>query len=268
MTSSPLRLELQFVSSVLKFVNAQVALANTSFKINNLELVCSFIELSDDVIATLRERQMSMGQPLQYVVPNYSNVSANATIFTGSTTRVTHQLSARFASLKSIFCTMRSKADGEQAFFPLSSTHFNLSSWNFRIGSQLVPSKQVSTLQESYCELLKAIGSIADLNHEPSINFQTYLKDATPSASGEIAAGALAAATKSNSFAIGLDLETYATSDRDSLWAGLNTLTSDVYLNADFAGGIGAADISVRFDFYSLYDQVLVFENGSVRVVK
>ena len=266
MTSSPLRLELQFVSSVLKFVNTQAALANTSFKINNLELVCNFIELSDDVIATLRERQMSMGQPLQYVVPNYSNVSANATIFTGSTTRVTHQLSARFASLKSIFCTMRSKADGQQAFFPLSSTHFNLSSWNFRIGSQLVPSKQVSTLQESYCELLKAIGSIADLNHEPSINFQTYLKDPIPLVSGELA-GALAAATKSNCFAIGLDLETYATADRDSLWAGMNTLTSDVFLNADFASGIGA-DTSVRFDFYSLYDQVLVFENGSVRVVK
>ena len=267
MTSSPLRLELQFVSSALKFLNSKVALAaGNSFQINNLELVCTFIELSDDVVATLRERQMSLGQPLQYVVPNYSNVSANATIATATTTRVTHQISARYASLKSIFCTMRSKADGQINFFPLSSTHFNLSYWNFRIGSQLVPSKQVSTLQESYCELLKAIGSIADLNHEPSINYQTYLKDAIPAVSAE-AAGALAESTKSNSFAIGLDLETYQNSDRDSLWSAMNTLTSDIFLNADFAGGIGA-DTNVLFNFYSMFDQVLVFENGGCRVVK
>lgn len=264
MTSSPLRLELQFVSSVLKFVNAHSALANNSFEINNLELVCTFIELSDDVVATLRERQMSMNSPLQYVVPNYSNVSANA-VLPNSVTRVTHQLSARYASLKSIFCTMRSKADGELRFFPLSSTHFNLKYWNFRIGSQLVPSKQVATLQESYCELLKAIGSIADLNHEPSISHTTYVANAFPVASGE-EAGFLAANTKSNSFAIGLDLETYATADRDALWAGLNTITSDIFFNGEFDSNAGAPN--VKFDFYSMFDQVLVFENGSVRVVK
>ena len=125
--------------------------------------------------------------------------------------------------------------------------------------------KQVSTLQESYCELLKAIGSIADLNHEPSINFQTSLKDSVPVACTE-AGTALNVTTKSDCFAIGLDLETYATADRDSLWVGMNTLTSDVFLNAEFEANAGAPN--VKFDFYSLYDQVLVFENGSVRVVK
>jgi hypothetical protein len=268
MTSSPLRLELQFVSSVLKFLATHRALASgNNFEIKNLELVCSFIELSDDVIATLRQRQMEMNSPLQYVVPNYSNVSVNATIFNGTVTRVTHQLSARYASLKSIFCTMRTKADGELTFFPLNSTHFDLKYWNFRIGSQLVPSKQISSLQESYCELLKAIGSVADLNHEPSINFNTYAKDAIPALSTE-AGTALNTSTKSNCFAIGLDLETYATADRDNLWAGMNTLTSDVFLNADFGGNLGGANQNVRFDFYSLFDQVLVFENGSIRVVK
>ena len=264
MTSSPLRLELQFVSSVLKFINAHTALASNSFEINNLELVCSFIELSDDVVATLRERQMSMNSPLQYVVPNYSNVSANA-VLPNSVTRVTHQLSARYASLKSIFCTMRSKSEGQTTFFPLSSTHFNLKYWNFRIGSQLVPSKQISTLQESYVELLKAIGSVADLNHEPSINFQTYLKDAIPVANGEVA-DSLAPTTKSDCFAIGLDLETYATADKDNLWAGMNTLTADCFFNGEF--GANASAPNVKFDFFCLFDQVLVFENGSVRVVK
>jgi hypothetical protein len=207
-----------------------------------------------------------MNSPLQYVVPNYSNVSVNATIFNGTVTRVTHQLSARYASLKSIFCTMRTKADGELTFFPLNSTHFDLKYWNFRIGSQLVPSKQISSLQESYCELLKAIGSVADLNHEPSINFNTYAKEAVPLGCTEVGT-TLHATTKSNCFAIGLDLETYATADRDNLWAGMNTLTSDVFLNADFGGNLGGANQNVRFDFYSLFDQVLVFENGSIRVV-
>jgi hypothetical protein len=263
MTSSPLRLEIQWVSSVYKFLASHAGLVD-NFQINNLELVCSFIELSDDVIATLRQRQLNSGSPLQYVIPNYSNVTANATL-PNSTTTVTHQLSARYASLKSIFCTMRSRSEGALEFFPLSSTHFNLDNWRFRIGSQLIPSKQINNFQESYAELMKAIGSIADLNHEPSISLRTYATDAIPVACTEPTTG-LNSTTKSNCFAIGLDLETYATSDRDRLWAGMNTLTSDVFLNATF--GANASAPTVRFDFYSLYDQILVFENASVRVVK
>jgi hypothetical protein len=266
MTSAPLRLEIQWASSVYKFLTSHVALVD-NFRIDNLELVCSFIELSDDSMEILRNKELASGNPLQYVIPNYSNVSASALIQTASTTTVTHQLSARYASLRSIFCTMRSKADGGITFFPLNSTHFNLSQWRFRIGSMLVPSKQVSNFQESYVELLKAIGSVADLNHEPSINFATYAKDSVPVACSEPTTG-LNETTKSNCFAIGLDLETYQGSkDRSGLWAGMNTLTSDVFLNADFAGGIGA-NTTVRFDFYSMYDQVLVFENQAVRVIK
>jgi len=263
MTSSPLRLEIQWVSSVYKFLTSETALVD-NFRIDNLELVCSFIELSDDVIATLRQRQFESGSPLQYVIPNYSNVTASAALGAGTTT-VTHQLSARYASLKSIFCTMRSKADGGITFFPLNSTHFNLDNWRFRIGSQLIPSKQISNLQESYAELLKAIGSVADLNHEPSISYRTYAVDSIPVACTEPETG-LNATTKSNCFAIGLDLETYATADRDRLWAGMNTLTSDVFLNATF--GANGSTPTVKFDFYSMYDQILVFESGSVRVVK
>jgi len=266
MTSSPLRLELQLVNSLYKFLTSNTALVD-NFRVDNVELACSFIELSDDVIASLRQKQLNSGSPLQYVVPNYSNVSANATIFNAVETRVTHQLSARYASLKSILCTMRGKPEGGNTFFPLNSTHFDLRQWRFRIGSQLIPSKQISSLQESYAELMKALGSIADLNHEPSINFRTYATDPIPLACTEPNSG-LNSTTKSNSFIIGLDLETYATADRDRLWAGMNTLTSDVFLNADFGGVLGGADQQVRFDFYSMFDQVLVFENGAVRVVK
>jgi hypothetical protein len=266
MTSAPLRLELQLVNSLYKFLTSNTALID-NFRVDNLELACSFIELSDEVIATLRQRQLNTGSPLQYVVPNYSNVSANATIFNAVETRVTHQLSARYASLKSILCTLRAKPEGGPTFFPLNSTHFDLRQWRFRIGSQLIPSKQISSHQESYAELMKALGSIADLNHEPSISYRTYATDAIPVACAELNTG-LHATTKSNSFIIGLDLETYATADRDKLWAGMNTLTSDVFLNADFGGSIGGADQQVRFDFYSMYDQILVFENQSVRVVK
>ena len=40
----------------------------------------------------------------------------------------------------------------------------------------------------------------------------------------------------------------------------MNTLNSDIYWNINFAANATAPN--VKFDFYALYDNVLVFENG------
>ena len=66
--------------------------------------------------------------------------------------------------------------------------------------------------------------------------------------------------TKADCFALGFDLETYAAADKDRIFAGMNTLNSDIFWNINF--GQQGADVTVRFDYYALYDNVLVFENG------
>ena len=62
--SSPLSLEVTFVSSALKFLCVQTALANNNFVISNVEFVGTFIELSDEAIAKIRENQG--GQSFHY----------------------------------------------------------------------------------------------------------------------------------------------------------------------------------------------------------
>lgn len=257
MTSAPLTISLQLVSTSLKFLTAAQALANGgNFTISNCEFIGSFIELSDDSIAVIR--QSLMGSPLQYVIQSYANYTSNATL-ANAPTSVSHPVPAKFASLRSLFSLFRSQADGASTFFSLASTHFNIIDWRVRIGSQLLPSKSASSMVEHYAELLKAIGSLSDLNHEPSINWYSYSANAIPIANAETSQ-VVGPTTKSDCFALGFDLETYASADKDKIFAGMNTLNSDIFWNINF--GAQAANTNVRFDYYALYDNVLVFENG------
>lgn len=256
MTSAPLTISIQLVSSVLKFLNPSVALGNTSFTISNVEFMGSFIELSDESISIIRNSLA--GSPLQYVIQSYANYTTTATLQNANTS-VSHPVPAKFASLRSLFCLMRSQADGAATFFPTSSTHFNVSDWKLRIGSQLVPYKSPSTMVEHYSELLKAIGSLNDVNHEPSLNWYNYASDNVPVANAEVAAN-MDATTRSCCFALGFDLESYSGADKDKIFAGMNTLNSDIFWNINFLANNPA--VGVKFDYYGLYDNVLVFENG------
>lgn len=269
MTSAPLSLEITFVDSLLKFLCVSTALANNNFTISNVEFVGTFIELSDEAIASIREAQA--GQPLQYVIQNYSNVTYSTTLYSASATSINIPVSARYASLKSLFCIPRRYASGSVTYFPYSSTHFNINSWRIRVGNSYLPAKAPNSMVEHYAELLKAIGSLSDINHEPSINWHNY-NAIEPIANGETATAA-AVTARSMCFALGFDLETYAGADKDRIYSGMDTRNSDIFWNIDFfPTGITVAtvptDVVVRFDVYALYDQVLVFENGSVRVIK
>ena len=263
MTSAPLTLEIVFVTSALKFLCCQSALAaGNNYTISNVEFVGTFIELSDESIATIR--QSLGGQPLQYVVQQYANIQSNALLNAGAT-QVSVLVAAKYSSLKSLFCIMRQYADGAITFFPYSSHHFALSQWRIRFGSQILPAKAPNTMVEHYCELIKAIGSLADANHEPSINWFNYTTPAAPIANGEPAANITGTAI-SNCFALGFDCESYSNSNKDKIFAGMNTLNSDITWSFDYTG-TGTA-VNVRYDFFALYDQVLMFENGVCRIVK
>lgn len=261
MTSAPITLEIQLVDTILKALCPAAALASTGFTLNNVQFVGSFIELSDDSVSIIR--QSLGGQPLQYVVQSYSNYPSSAALAV-TPTQVSLPVPAKFASLRSLFCIMRSQSAGAATFFPLSSTHFNISDWKLRIGSQLVPYQSPTTMPEHFAELVKAIGSLSDANLEPSINMYNYSQDAAPVANAE-AAGSIAATTRSSSFALGFDLESYANADKDKIFAGMNTINSDIFWNNNFGANTA---VTVRFDFYALYDNVFIFENGVCRSMR
>ena len=255
MTSSPLRLELQLVSNANMFCCSDQALA--SFSLTNVEYVASFLELSDSSMSIIN--QSLGGQPLQYVIPSFRNYVYTYALPT-TALQVNAPIPAKFSSLKSLFGVMRDNANTATTFFPMSSCHYNLSSYNLRIESKIIPAKAPSTVSEFFIEACKAVGSVSDINHCPSLNMFSYNK--TINAANTETAAIMDQTSISNTFIIGCDLEVYSNADKESIFSGYNSTTDDIFIQLQF-GGVANAIPSLRFDFFALYDSLLVCENST-----
>ena len=177
---------------------------------------------------------------------------------------------AKFSSLKSLFITARDTAkNGNLTYFPYSCNKFSILSYVFRIGAQVLPSKVPDSVPEMFSEAVKAIGSMGDLNHQPSIDLLSYSQDIATVNSGDISVALNTAiygtsSINSGSFYVGLDLENYSNSDKSSIFSGWNSNTDDIYFVPNFAAQTGATN--VRFDAFALFDTVIVFKNGTAYV--
>ena len=168
-TSAPLRVEITLCSSAL--ATACCAVATTMTK-TNCEYIAQFIELNDTAMSIISNSQQ--GQPIQYVFQDYRNYQYTAALANAVTT-VTMPIPAKFASLKSLFVTCRDNTNiAKETFFPYSCNKYSISSYFFRIGSSILPSKVPDNVAEMFAEACKAIASISDLNHHPSIELASY----------------------------------------------------------------------------------------------
>ena len=257
MTSAPLRVEIQLVDTANKAlaINGTV----TSIQLSNVEYVANFIELGDGAMGMIYDSLQ--GQPLQLCFPDYRNYQYSYSLTQNVQTSITFPIPAKFSSLKAIFVTIRDKGTGATTFFPCSSVTQGISSYQFRIGSQIMPSKPPSTLQEMFCEVLKAIGSISDLHHTPSIDKISYQ---LASSVANVDSTTNVSSVNSGSFYVGLDLENYSSADKSSLFSGYNSNTDDIYFVGDFLNTSNA--VTTRFDAFANFDVVLVCENGTCYV--
>ena len=254
-TSAPLRLEIWLVDSINKCMCVD---GTGEIYLNNVEFVSNTIEVSDEAMGTINGSLN--GNPLQFVVPSYRNYGwSGNTISDGSTTQINMPIPAKFSSVKSVFVCMRQKGMGAPQYFPYSCTSMDFIDYYFRVGSVIMPPKYPYSTIEAFSELMKAIGSISDLNHTPSIELVSYtLKTDTL-----IDTNFKKSSLNSGSFYIGLDLENYVGANKDAIFAGYNTNTDDIYFVYDVKNSTGFSQ-SPRFDSYALFDSLLVFENGTV----
>lgn len=265
-TSAPLRVEIQLVPNCQSAMNIAAA---CTFALSNVEYIAQMIELSDNAMSIIRESQN--GAPLQFVNPDYRNYSYNAAL-PNAVTQISMPIPAKFSSLKSLFITVRDTAvNGTATFFPYSCNKFLMSSYFFRIGSQVLPSKVPDSVAEMFSEVCKAIGSMSDLTHEPSIELASYTQDVAVANAGDtivLASNTFQTSTvNSGSFYVGLDLENYANADKSAIFSGWNSNTDDIFFVPTFgAQGNGAAVAAARFDAFAMFDTVIVFENGTCYV--
>lgn len=253
-TSAPIRMEIQLIDNPAKGIVSVGAL--TALKLSNCEYIANFIELSDQAMSLI---QGSLeGSPLQFVVPDYRNYQYVFTL-TNATTQVQMPIPAKFSSLKSLFVTVRDQGTGTLTYFPFSSVGMNIIDYTFRVGSQLMPAKAPNTTTEIFSEVLKAIGSMSNLDHHPSIEKFTFNMNASTQFSG-----ANNASVNSGSFYIGLDLENYASASKDAIFAGYNSNTDDIYAIMNF--GAQGGNVVTRFDAFALFDEVIVFDSNTAYV--
>jgi len=260
MTSAPLRVEIQLVSSFVQACS-ELTGGTSTISLANCEYIANFIELGDAAMSVIYGSLE--GQPLQYVFPDFRNYQYTALLPNNSQTAITMPIPCKFSSLKSILVASRDKGAGALTFFPFSSVTMGLTEYQFRIGAQIMPPKPPSTLTEFWAEVIKAYGSIADLHYTPSIDKNSYslvnsvaTNDTLTNVSG----------SSSGSFFVGLDLENYVATDKSSIFAGYNSNTDDIFLTLTYGNINRGGDITVRFDAFANFDCVLVCENNTAYV--
>jgi len=273
-TSSPIRMEITLIDSARKGLMTITDL--TSIQLSNVEYIANFIELSDTAMSMIMQSLNS--QPLQFVVPDWKNFGGTASGISTTVDTISQYnfaIPAKYSSLKSIFCCLRDQLTGNLTYYPFSSVSNGLESYYFRIGSQIMPAKSPNTFPEVFSELVKAIGSMSDINHQPSIEKYSFTLVNSVASVVNTNSMKLSSSISSGSFYIGLDLESYANSDKMSIFSGYNSNTDDIFLVLSYGGSAAQKNglmaqkpgvASLRLDAYANFDTVIVFENGTCYV--
>ena len=220
------------------------------------------MELADVSISMIKDSLG--GQPLQFVVPDYRNYVYNYTMTNGTSASIAMPIAAKFSSVKAIFISIRDQNTGAASYFPYSSVTRNIQDYQFRIGPNVFPAKAPSTPVEMFAECLKAIGSISDINQQPSIDKFSYTLQNSGNTAALLDTATSVSSQYSGSFYIGIDLENYANADKSSLFSGYNTNNDDTYAILNF--GTQTGNNNVRFDAFCNFDCVLICENQTAYI--
>jgi hypothetical protein len=263
MKSAPLRLELTLVTDPLQAICSHVALATdgNDMVVDQIEFVASMMELSDSAISIINSN--TGGRPLQYTFQDWRNYRW-ASAVPDAVTNLSMPIPAKYASLKALFiASKRTNTSGAVTFNPFPAEKAFLNQYQFRIGAELYPSKPPQFVSEFFSETLKAIGSISDPLHAPAIDYDSYNVDVQTLTNETLYS---APSKGSPSFYVGLDLESYAGSDKSQLFSGKFTANDDIYYNPILNAHGVAAGVTLVFDAFAHFDSVIVFENDTAYV--
>lgn len=255
MTAAPLRVELVLQSSLVRSLMIEGG-ANLTFTATGVNYCGEFLELPDSAVAAIKAGSSS---PMQVVLPSWRSYTNSANLPATTQTQVSFPIPAKFSSLKNILVATRSTA-GLAAQYPSSHCAFGVGGTNsigyqFRVGSEVLPSTAPTNPAEIYTEAIKCFGSVADMQLQPSIDLTAFTLNVPNTIAGIIEAGT----EDSGAFLIGIDMEIYQNADKSSIFSGTNTNTSDIFSIINY---YAPSAVTVLQTAFACYDQVLVFENG------
>jgi hypothetical protein len=231
LTSSSLRCEIQLVNSALIPFVAINAMA--SFSISNVEIIGSFIELSDQALSVIQ--QSTGGAPITMAVNRYSNLVYNATL-NNATTNVSCPVPFKYSSVQAILNTIRQHSAGAITFDAYGSYNYNINEYWFQFGSESLPTKHPGssatgggdhqTMFNYYCS---ALGSPYSLDYNPLISLYTYDTLAVPIVSAETANTCVGNLSSiAGAFGIGQELVSFPSANQDQMFSGESNFYASV----------------------------------------
>jgi len=248
MGGSDLRCEFQ-LNPLAKIIQcADANLASSEFTISEAEFVTQIIEL--DPVAQAEIDRQSQGV-LQISSESYRHYSTTKS----TESNVVFNIPAKFSSLKGIIVVHRSTADAIQLVTgdAQSRTTAGLGSYNFRLGSLLVPQKAVIVNKsgatsgedgaEAWMEVEKLFASVSNIDSHSRITRASY---------------GISDASANGTFLIGMELESFSGSSTELLEQGINTLSTGVF----FEGTYDNTPIACNIDSWVNYDMMLVVSDG------
>ena len=254
LSGAPLRIEIQLVSSINRFITSTSALTVPGNKslLSGVELVANFMEISDSGMAIIKN---ASGGVVQWVVSDFRNYGYNAVLANGVEQQLSVPIPAKFNSLKSLFWSFRAHSTGVDTFYPNESVRCGLKEYSLRLGASVLPSKPVSGTSHFFSELLRGIGCVSDVNHETNFNKANYSAN-----NPEVYAGP---GDASKAFYAAMDLESYSNCSTDSIYSGYNSSVDDIFYNPVF---VPTANANIRVDTYAMFDSLILIENGVATV--
>ena len=296
-----IRCEITFESAAAAVVYTNASLP-TSFKnsaipspfiISDIQLELCIVELSDD-----GERMVNEMTSPEHPIYLHHNSWRHyvSTLNSGQAGQYSTLVPARFGSLKSLLLTPRPSiysgaSTGFNCYSLSGRANPNFSTYNWRVGSNLIPSKNIvlenSTTTggyaEGFMELQRAWHSLSSAQNASNLPLAIYnVCDNSTSAYAytpvsAIATVANAKATSSGStnavsvpgtswqygFAIHQELESFALKN-SVLMSGMNTLSSQVFFETQINNATSTG--AYTLNFFANYDGIVVLENGIMSV--
>ena len=230
----------------LTLANDTAALAYT---VSDVEYMASIVELDPNVAGMIRKESLSRSDNMPaFQIPCTSWRNYSSSVALGNTA-ASVLVPVKVRSLKNILVSQRVQAEvtttvGSKHYRRVGGTDFK--SYQWRVGSYMIPQKPVNNTVEAYTELSKSMHNMSFTNE------------------GQIARTNYFGAGDGKLFAIGLELESFS-HRQETINCGIDSNNILVFWEPTWTAGIPA---NRRVDFFCNHDLLLLIDaNGQSSVV-
>lgn len=247
---------------------AAVDYSGTPYTLTSFELHLAYVEISDEAMSSV---QSTYGQ--QIYIPGNSYRCAPINIENGISGAVTSLIPARYSSLRALHFICSPAADQTFDSYALSSrVNPYIATAQLRIGNATVPQRPlqfiapglVSGFAEAYMSVQRALHSVGTTSCEGVYTISEFNRAPAAIALTPVLARTTGATSYENSFAFACELESAGAGKSSVLVSGMNTLSTNTFLDLTISQNPGATTIYTVHNI----DHIIVIESGvmSVRI--